>query len=147
VADLTPWSMSHAAGKAGSMRLAEGVLTSDQGGAVVRGVPASLTARQFDGSFDGLVLGVSSDQSTSRHDLRLGKVCGSWLSNFDSELPERLQIMHADYGVTSVKTDGCFRVMQLECTRFLAASRIKLWWAHVYSAARHHYAFQIPLSL
>ena len=63
------------------MHLAGGVLTSDVGGAVLRGVPAGVTARRFDGQFEGLVLGASSDQSTSRHDLRLGKVCGRWLGN------------------------------------------------------------------
>ena len=127
----THWSMSHSAGKAGSMHLAGGVLSSDQGGAVLRGVPAGLTARQFDGQFDGLVLGASSDQPTSRHNTRLGKVCRMWRRTCSSELPKQLQIMQAEQWQTSVEKAGWVSVMQLECTRFLTASRIKLWWAYV----------------
>jgi hypothetical protein len=62
--------------KFGTMHLGGGALASDMGGTVLRGVPAGVTARQFGGRFDGLVLGVSTDQPTSRYDLRLGEVCG-----------------------------------------------------------------------
>lgn len=81
------------------MHLAGGVLSSDRGGAVLRGVPAGLTARQFDGLFDGLVLGASSDQPTSSHDMRLGKVCVRWRRKCSSKLLEHLQIMQAKHGM------------------------------------------------
>jgi hypothetical protein len=81
------------------MHLAGGVLSSDRGDAVLRGVPAGLNARRFDGLFDGLVLGASCDQPTSRHDMRLGKVCVRWQRNCSSRLLEHLQIMQAERGM------------------------------------------------
>jgi hypothetical protein len=66
--------MSRSAGSASSVHLDGGVLTSSLGAAVLRDVPAAVTTRPFGSTFDGLVLGINSDQPTSCHELRLGKV-------------------------------------------------------------------------
>lgn len=77
-------------GTTGSMELSDGRLVSDQGASVLRDVPASVTARQCDGAFDGLVLGVRSKENTSSHDVRLGKVGAHEHSCF-----RRFQSMHS----------------------------------------------------